>query len=328
MRYIIYGAGGIGGAIGSRLFHHGHEVVLICRGAHLTTIQRQGLTLKTPTETLRLSIPAVGHPAELTFTDEDVVILTMKSQDTEPALQDLVRAAGSELPVVCAQNGADNERMAARRFARVYGMVVWVPATYLEPGLVLNHAVPIGGILDAGCYPTGVDPLITQVTADLTRSGFSAQPDPRIMRWKYTKLLSNLRNALQAACGLEVHTPEFVRAVREEALACYRAAKIEFVPEEELRQRVQSQIRLAEIEGHPRSGGSTWQSLRRGLPSIEADFLNGEIVLLGTLYGVPTPYNRLLQTVANQMAQERKPPGSMRIEELQRMLAEGHTDHN
>jgi 2-dehydropantoate 2-reductase len=322
MRYIIYGAGGIGGVIGGRLFHHGYKVVLICRGDQLTTIQRQGLTLKTPDETWHLSLPAVGHPAEIAFTEDDVVLFTMKSQDTEMALRDLYRTAGSEVPVVCAQNGVDNERMAARRFTRVYGMVVWVPGTYLEPGIVLNHATPIGGILDAGRYPTGVDALITQVTADLTACGFSARPDPHIMRWKYTKLLSNIRNALQAACGLEVRAPEFVRALREEALACYRAAGIDFVPEDELQQRVRSQIKLADIDGHPRSGGSSWQSLMRGLPTIEADFLNGEIVLLGTLYGIPTPYNRLLQRVANHMAQTGQPPGSVSIEALQQMLSE------
>ncbi len=321
MRYIIYGAGGIGGVIGGRLLHQGHDVVLICRGKHLTTIQRQGLTLKTPSETLQLRIRAVGHPAELVLTGEDVVILTMKSQDTELALRDLERAGGSEAPIVCCQNGVDNERMAARRFARVYGMVVWMPATYLEPGVVLNHATPIGGLLDAGYYPHGVDPCITQVTADLTACGFSAKPDPHLMRWKYTKLLSNLYNALQAICGLEARGGDFARAVRQEALACYRAAGIEFIPEEEMRQRVQAEIKLADIAGHPRAGGSTWQSLVRGLSSIEVDFLNGEIVLLGALHGVPTPYNRLLQKVANQMARTGKRPGSVSIEELQRMLA-------
>jgi 2-dehydropantoate 2-reductase len=324
VRYIIYGAGGIGGVIGGRLFHHGHEVTLICRGEHCDTIRRQGLTLKTPTETLHLAIPAVSHPAELTFTGEDVVILTMKSQDTELALRDLYRAAGDTVPVICAQNGVDNERMAARRFARVYGMVVWLPATYLEPGVVLNHATPVGGILDAGRYPQGVDPLITRVTADLTACGFSARPDPRIMRWKYTKLLSNLRNAVQAICGLEAPAGEIARAARQEALACYRAAGIDFAPEEEMRQRIQAEIKLADIAGHPRGGGSTWQSLVRGLPSVEVDFLNGEIVLLGTVYGVPTPYNRVLQNVANRMVWEKRPPGSVGVEELHRMLPAQH----
>ena len=34
MRYVVYGAGAIGGTIGGRLFQHGHDVVLIARGAH------------------------------------------------------------------------------------------------------------------------------------------------------------------------------------------------------------------------------------------------------------------------------------------------------
>ncbi len=328
MRYIIYGAGGIGGAIGGRLFHRGHDVVLICRGEQLTVIQRQGLTLKTPTETLHLPIHAIGHPLELSFTDSDVVILTMKSQDTDLALRDLERAGGTDAPIICCQNGVDNERMAARRFARVYGMVVWLPATYLEPGVVLNHATPVGGLLDAGCYPRGVDPLITQVTADITDCGFSAKPDPRIMRWKYTKLLSNLYNALQAICGLGVRGGDFARAVRQEALACYQAAGIEFVPEDEMRRRVQTEVKLADIAGHPRAGGSTWQSLTRGLSSIEVDFLNGEIVLLGKLHSVPTPCNRLLQKVASHMARTGERPGSISVEELQRMLSESDGSHS
>lgn len=323
MRYIIYGAGGIGGGIGARLFQHGHDVVVICRGAHLATIQRHGLTFKAPGETLQLSIPAVGHPAEISFTDHDVVLLTMKSQDTEQALRDLYQTAGSNLPVVCAQNGVDNERMAARRFTHVYGMVVWMPGTYLEPGVILNHATPIGGILDAGCYPTGVDPLIHRVTAALTQSGFSATPDPNIMRWKYTKLLANIRNALQAACGLEVPAREFVRALRAETKACYEAAGIRFAPEKELQERVREQLTLVDIEGHPRTGGSSWQSLKRGLSSIETDFLNGEIVLLGKLHGIPTPYNTVLQQVANHMAATGQPPGSFTIEDLQQMVEKG-----
>lgn len=320
MRYIIYGAGGIGGGIGARLFQHGHDVVLICRGEHLTTIQRHGLTFKAPNETLQLTIPAAGHPAEISFTDQDVALLTMKSQDTEQALRDLYQAADSNLPVVCAQNGVDNERMAARRFRQVYGMVVWMPGTYLEPGVVLNHATPVDGILDAGCYPTGVDTVISQVTADLTQSGFSATAEPDIMRWKYAKLLGNIRNALQAACGLEVQAREFARALRAETKACYKAAGIGFAPEKELQERVRKQLTLVDIEGHPRTGGSSWQSLKRGLPTIEADFLNGEIVLLGKLHGIPTPYNCVLQQVANQMAATGRPPGSFTIEDLQQMV--------
>src|SRR5262249_15947793 len=115
---------------------------------------------------------------------------------------------------------------------------------------------------------------------------------------------------------------DFTRAVRQEALACYRAAGIDFVPEDEMRQRVQTEVKLASIAGHSRAGGSTWQSLTRGLPAIEVDFLNRAIVLLGTLYGIPTPCNRLLQKMANQMARTGKRPGSISVEDLQRMVTE------
>ena len=56
-------------------------------------------------------------------------------------------------------------------------------------------------MLDAGRYPTGVDATIGEVTAAIDEAGFSARPDERIMRQKYAKLLANLNNAVQAACG-------------------------------------------------------------------------------------------------------------------------------
>jgi 2-dehydropantoate 2-reductase len=83
-----------------------------------------------------------------------------------------------------------------------------------------------------------------------------------------------------------------------------------------------AKVQILDIPGHPRTGGSTWQSLMRGLPTTEVDFLNGEIVLLGKLHGVPTPCNRVLQQVANEMARTGKRPGSIRLEELQQRLEE------
>jgi 2-dehydropantoate 2-reductase len=70
-----------------------------------------------------------------------------------------------------------------------------------------------------------------------------------------------------------------------------------------------------QIDGAERSGGSTWQSLMRGTGSLETDFLNGEIALLGALHGVPTPYNRMLQEAAAEAAQLGRKPGSYTVEE-------------
>ena len=77
MRYIIYGAGAVGGVIGGTLFVAGLDTVLICRGAHLDAIRERGLTLDAPQGPQQLRIPVAGHPRELTFGAGDVVVLTL-----------------------------------------------------------------------------------------------------------------------------------------------------------------------------------------------------------------------------------------------------------
>ena len=134
MGYIIYGAGGVGSIIGAKLLMAGIDVVLIARGEHLAAIQKDGLHFKHPNpHTIEpLQITAVEHPSEIRFRPDDVVFMTMKSQDTGPALDELRFVAGDQVRVVCAQNGVENERMALRRFANVYGMLVILPANYTE----------------------------------------------------------------------------------------------------------------------------------------------------------------------------------------------------
>ena len=75
-------------------------------------------------------------------------------------------------------------------------------------------------------------------------------------------------------------------------------------------------VDYAQVAGAPRGGGSSWQSLTRGTGSIEADFLNGEVVLLGREHGVPVPVNEALQGLANRAAADRLPPGSLSPEEI------------
>ena len=75
-------------------------------------------------------------------------------------------------------------------------------------------------------------------------------------------------------------------------------------------------MQILPVNGAERVGGSSWQSLTRGTGSIEADFLNGEIILLGREHGVPTPLNEVLQRLANQAARYARAPGSTTPDEV------------
>ncbi|QMU77534.1 ketopantoate reductase family protein [Streptacidiphilus sp. PB12-B1b] len=328
MRYVIIGAGAVGGTIGGRLFESGRETVLVARGAHYRALRDGGLRLTTPQEGTRtLSVPAVDGPQALPLRPDDVLVLAVKSQDTAAVLAEWgarpVEGGGLAadlLPVVCAQNAVENERVALRLFRRVYGMCVWLPATHLDPGEVVAHCAPLSGILTVGRYPGGVDRTIEQIAEDLSASCFHAPAVPDVMRWKYGKLLSNLANAVEAVVGREGSgqrdVQELCRRARAEGEAVLTAAGIAFSDPAERAEVLGDRMRVQPIAGAERRGGSTWQSLARGARTTESDYLNGEIALLGRQSGLGTPVNDLLQRLAVGFAREGRAPGSMTAHEL------------
>jgi 2-dehydropantoate 2-reductase len=159
------------------------------------------------------------------------------------------------------------------------------------------------------------------MATDLKAAGFSSRVDSDIMRWKYAKLLFNLKNVYPAIFHPDEDLNDLEKAVREEALACYRAAGIEFATSEEMRERARPYFKRTDIPGLKRPGSSTWQSLARGRNRVETDYLNGEIVLLGTLHGVPTPHNRAVQIMANQIANGDFPIASMKRQDLDNYIS-------
>jgi 2-dehydropantoate 2-reductase len=317
MRFVVFGAGAVGGVVGARLFAAGHDVALIARGAHLQVLQRSGLTLETPAERVTLRIPAVGDPADLDWGPEDVVLLATKSQDTSGALDALGRAGAWDVPIVCLQNGVENERMALRRYPDVYGAVVMAPTAHLRPGEVEAYGRLASGMIDLGRYPSGTDERCEEVATALSESQFHSRVWPDVMRLKYAKLVLNLANAANALCANDERCGELIDRAIEEGRAALDAAGIDHHDDQvdDLGGRW-AQIGVADIGGRERAGSSTWQSLARGTGAIETDYLNGEIVLLGRLHGVPTPVNAALCRLAAEQARGRAQPGELTVDDV------------
>ena len=323
MRFVIYGAGAIGGAIGGRLFEAGEDVTLVARGEHLAAIQDRGLTLVSAGGPATLQVPAVATIAEAAPAAGDVVVLAMKSQATLDAVRSLAAVAPPGVVVACAQNGVENERVALRAFADVYGVLVICPSMHLEPGVVVAHASPTTGILDVGRYPTGIDDTAVELAAAFRRATFAAEARPDVMRWKYAKLLDNLSNALDAVCGArpgdedaDPAVAELAGLLRAEGEAALAAAGVDVVPLAEDRARRAGVMATPPIEGVADKRSSTWQSLAKGAGSVETDYMTGEVVLLGRLHGVPTPANALLQALATELAAAGRPPGAVTAAEV------------
>jgi 2-dehydropantoate 2-reductase len=247
----------------------------------------------------------------------------VKGQHTDQALTQLSVAPPST-PVVSMQNGVENERRILRHFPSTYGMCVMCPATQLRPGVVQVHSSPVSGLLDVGRYPRGLGERGQAMADVLATTTFQSVGRPDIMRWKYRKLVMNLANAVEALCGSEGRFSALAREAQREGKDVLAAAGIDVASQEEDRARRGDYLKLSPTASGEWQGGSSWQSLARGAGSIEAEFLNGEIVLLGGLHGVPTPVNALLQRLAVRAAADGAAPGTWRIEELSELAEVRH----
>ncbi|MCX6648431.1 MAG: ketopantoate reductase family protein [Candidatus Bathyarchaeota archaeon] len=324
MRFIVYGAGGIGSIIGGHLYRTGHDVVLVGNQQHVDEIREAGLRLLTPDETYILRVPACKTAEALApFSGDDVVILTAKSQHTATCLGQLKNAgAPRTLPIFCAQNSITNEPAATRIFDNIYGIMLNMPAIFLHPGEVIHPITGNGGFIEVGRYPSGADELTHRVADALQEAGFVCRVNDHVMRVKAAKTLINLNNALEAITDARGDADAYNRAARAEAETVWRRAGIEWEDFHEYEKRsktIRGTNKMPKGYEGDTKRSSTWQSLTRGTGNIEAEAINGDIVKLGRALGIPTPYNETLWRVAEDMARKGEKPGRYTIEELKKM---------
>ena len=323
-RYVIHGAGAIGGLIGARLALSGREVALLARGAHLEAIARDGLRVMTPEADEVVRLPVAEGPSAIGLAPGDTIILAMKTQDAVAALPDLAGAAPPGVTVVCAQNGTENERMALRLFEHVHGALVYCTAALDGPGRVCGYNIPSLGVIDVGRYPAGVDETDARLAEDLRAAGFDSVAQPDIMRWKRGKLvLNSISNAVRALVAPgDPDVADLHRDLQAEIERCYRAAGIDYASREELTRRAGETMRVAPVGGRPWPGGSTFQSMARGARTSEVDYLNGEITLLGRLHGAATPLNRAIQQLMRDALASGAGQGTFRVVDIRERAAD------
>jgi 2-dehydropantoate 2-reductase len=317
VRFVVFGAGAIGGVLGARLHQGGHDVTLIARGEHHAAIRRDGLTLETPDERVTLPIAAVDDPAAVDWRGDEVVLLATKTQDSAGALGALRAVAPAGVAVVCVQNGIENERLALRLFADVYGAVVMSPTAHMEPGVVQGYGTKLSGVIDLGRYPTGVDERAREIAHAIASSHYDSEARPDIMRFKYAKLILNLTNVITAVCERGVERDELIERVGEEGATVLDAAGIDHAAgdvDDVIGRWERYGVR--DIGGSSRRGSSTWQSIARGASAIETDYLNGEIVLIARMHGVPAPLNQALCELGALHARERRSPETLPVHEV------------
>lgn len=290
----VVGAGAVGSFFGAMLARAGHRVVLIARPAHVDAIRRDGLQLQSQGTTERVAIDASTDIAAVR--GADLVLLCVKSPDTEPVALEMAPHLDPTALVLSLQNGVDNAARAARHLpCAVVPSVVYVATAMPAPGAVAHFG---RGDLVIGSAEAALQPRLQAVAALFGSAGVSVVVSADVMGELWRKLMLNCAyNAISAIAqqpyGAMVALPEIDAVMREvvnEVVAVARADGQML----DLQACLQAMDKLA--PAMPAQMSSTAQDLARGKPS-EIDHLNGFIARRGAELGVATPVNRTLHAL-------------------------------
>jgi 2-dehydropantoate 2-reductase len=322
MRILFFGAGAIGTYIGGSLAAAGHAVTFIERPQPADVIRARGLRVRrgAEPETIR-SFSMVTSPEEaLAAGPYDFGVFALKSFDTGSALEELRAAAHlppsdtqTSVPVpplLCFQNGVDNEAEIARSLGADHVIAGTVTTAVGKPGLgeaVVERRRGVGVALG--------HPLSGPIVQALNQARLNARPYPEAAPMKWSKLLTNLiGNATSAILDLPVAglfadrrlfaleiavLRECLRVMRAQGLSPVDlpgtpvralALAVEHLP------RAAAQPILARAVGAGRGGKmpSFHIDLHGGRGQTEVRWLNGAVVAHGARLGVAAPVNRVL----------------------------------
>ena len=288
MQVAVVGAGAVGCYYGGLLLKAGHDVTFIGRQPHVDAINAHGLLLDT--KTFNGHLPAKAATDTTALAAPDLVLVCVKSADTEAAGGSLAGHLRGETSVLSLQNGVDNApRLAAVTGHAIIPVVVYVGSEMAGPGHVRHHG---GGNLAIG--PSAASEALAQ-TFQAAGIGITIADDIEVTLW--SKLVINCAfNALSAVAGisygpmLEVSgTRDVVTRTVQEAISVAHACGVS-IPDDLLAHILNIPTIM------PEQKSSTAQDLARGKPS-EIDFLNGYVVRKGAEFGIATPTNHALQVM-------------------------------
>ncbi len=290
MRVAVMGAGSIGGYFGGMLSRHGNQVTLIARGAHLDSINRNGLKIVTDEGEFVVRCDATDDPGAVG--EVDLALLTVKTYHNPQAVPAMLPLIGENTVVLCLQNGIDSYREAAKILGvdRVWPAAAYIEATLVAPGVV-RQAGDAGRIVFG--EPDGSDSARGRQLLDtLELSGIPAEFTRDIQRTLWTKFLfiatlAGVTSISRETMDQLIPRPEWLHVITEcmkeiESVGRASGVNLDLSVVEDT---------LAYIKGSlDQMQASMHTDIMAGRP-LELESLNGAVVRAGRDAGVPTPIN-------------------------------------
>lgn len=315
MKILVFGSGAVGGYLGARLSHAGHDVTLVARAAMAENIAENGLIIAEDNKRL-VARPQTAFSLRQALLDDavyDLILLGMKSYDLEDALNELVAFCPNLPTLITLQNGIGVEEPFIRQYGaeRVVAGSVTIPLNMSASHIITVEKSERGLAL----APTAAHQSIDQWVNLFQEAGVSTTKVKQYQSLKWSKALLNIMGNASAAIVnrhprvIYNYEPTFRLEVTmlRETLAVMRkleikvinlpgvpAAKLQtalrWLPEFILKPSLASRV----SEGRGEKLPSFHMDLSAGKEKNEVVYHNGAIARVGREQGVETPVNTVL----------------------------------
>jgi 2-dehydropantoate 2-reductase len=328
MRFLVFGAGAIGTYVGGSLALQDNPVVFLERPDVGAELRQRGLRLELDGQERRIENLQVAISLDEAFSigPFDAAVFALKSYDTQAALQTLAIYKERMPPILCLQNGVENEILLAEALGSdkvIAGTVTSSIGRRAVGDIVLERSRGIG--------VAGGQPLSARLVAALDAAGLHARlyPDAAAMKWSklLTNLLANASTAILDMAPLEVFShPGLYRleiTQLREALAVMDAQGIKVVdlPGTPVRALAWAARSLPLPLSRPILQRGVGGGRGRKMPSLHIDLhnrrgksevetLNGAVVRYGERFGISTPVNRLFNETLLALTEGKLPLGA------------------
>jgi len=265
MKIVILGAGAMGSWFGGKLALAGHDVCLLTTNqAHRDAINNTGLFLQSEQGQQQMPVPALD-PEEFSG-PADIIMLFTKSFQSKTALTSIAASIDQNTHILSLQNGLGNVEIISQFVAleQIMVGVTMMPVDKLAPGIFKSTGAGssyFNGVVDRESA------LSRELEIAFKQAGLDVRLDHDIHNRIWSKVAFNAgMNAVAAADGIMLD----LAAIHD---------TIDFA-----------------CKSHRDHKPSMHQDLRGARPT-EVDALTGAIVAAGKRLGIPTPLNRILDTL-------------------------------
>jgi 2-dehydropantoate 2-reductase len=291
MKILTFGAGAMGCFLAGVLAQK-NEVTLFGRGEKIDAVKENGIRITGKTE-LMVKVNTAGDLKEIGEEKFDLMILSVKSYDTEKALE-IIKKMEGEATVLSLQNGLDNEIKIAEAVGkdRTLGGVTSHGITFIEPGHV--HHAGLGETI-VGELDKKETERIKIISHALTSVGVETKVSNNIESEIWKKGIVNAGiNPITALTGLQngylLEIPKLTRLLESTCQECITVAQKEGIDllDCDIIKKTKNVARLTS-----ENKSSMLQDIERKRRT-EIESINGKIVEVGERHGIETPINSAL----------------------------------